>query len=390
MRNVFLLFITLFSSLSFGQVQNEYAAIDQKIAKIPDNLSNSTNDIANYINSNFKTENEKIRAVYYWTASKISYDVDNMYAVNFNETSEEKIKKSLETKKGVCINYAEIFNDIANKVGVKSFIIEGYTKQKDKVDYVSHAWCAAKIDDKWYVFDPTWGSGYIYKNKFVRKLNNYFFKTDPAKIISSHMPFDYLWQFLNYPVTNQEFYAGKTQINKSKTYFDFMGEIAKYEKLSEVEKLSASVERIEKNGVKNAMIFDRVSSKKRDIEYYKQHKAVTDFNNIIAVYNEGVSEFNEFINYRNKQFKPLVSDEEIKKMIVNPIDKLRSSQELLNNLGPVDKNNLASVNSLRKGLADIIKQATEQELFVMKYLSKSKIVRKSMFTKVTFFGAPLN
>lgn len=204
------------------------------------------------------------------------------------------------------------------------------------------------------------------------------------------MPFDYLWQFLNYPITNQEFYTGKTQVNKSKTYFDFMSEISKYEKLSEMDKLSGSIERIEKNGVKNAMIFERVSSKKREIENYKQNKVIANFNNIVALYNEGVNEFNEFIHYRNKQFKPIVSDERIKEMIDSPVNKLLKSEELLNNLGPVDKSNSASVNSLRKELMEIINQATEQQMFVMKYLSKSKSVRKSMFTKTTMFGIPLN
>jgi hypothetical protein len=35
-------------------------------------------------------------------------------------------------------------------------------------------------------------------------------------------------------------------------------------------------------------------------------------------------------------------------------------------------------------------QAEEYELFVKDYLSKSKLVRKTMFTKVSWFGIPLN
>jgi hypothetical protein len=37
------------------------------------------------------------------------------------------------------------------------------------------------------------------------------------------MPFDYLWQFLNYPISNQEFYNGSTGVDKSKR-FDFEAE----------------------------------------------------------------------------------------------------------------------------------------------------------------------
>jgi len=260
----------LLSSLSFGQVKSEYALIDQKISKIPDNLTNSTSSIANYINSNFKTDSEKIRAIFYWTASNINYDLDNIFNVNSNESTENLIKKTLESRKGVCINYAEIFNDIAYKVGIESVIIEGYTKQNGILDKVAHAWCGAKIDNKWYVFDPTWGSGSVYKGKFFKKINNNYFKAEPNKMISSHMPFDYLWQFLHYPITNQDFYDGKIQINTSKKQFDFEREISRYDNLSEIDKLIASAKRIDKNGVKNAMVFERLSSKKREIEYYKQ------------------------------------------------------------------------------------------------------------------------
>jgi hypothetical protein len=34
------------------------------------------------------------------------------------------------------------------------------------------------------------------------------------------MPFD-LWQFSNYPISNNDFYEGKIQMNKTKKYFDF-------------------------------------------------------------------------------------------------------------------------------------------------------------------------
>lgn len=385
LRNSFLLLLLFFSISNVGQVKSEYALIDSQISKIPDNLTHSTSSIANYINSNFDTDSEKIRAIFYWTASNINYDLDNLYGAKANKSNENAINKALETRKGVCINFAEIFNEIAYKVGIESVIIEGYTKQNGAVDNLAHAWCGAKIDNKWYVFDPTWGSGGVYKGKFLKKINNYYFKAEPNKIISSHMPFDYMWQFLHYPITNQEFYSGKTSINKTKNPFDFEKEISEYENLSEIDKLIASAKRIEKNGVKNTMIFERLSSKKREIEYHKQKTVVEEFNTIVNFYNEGIHEFNSFINYKNKQFKPFIPDEEIRRMIDDPMEKLLKCQELIDNLGEIDKKNLSNVNAIRKALAETLQQVEEQELFVTKYLSKSNIVRKTMFTKVTWF-----
>jgi transglutaminase/protease-like cytokinesis protein 3 len=386
MKKTLLILFILSITFASAQIKNQYASIDKDVLKIPDSVCKSTTAIAGYITANFKTDNEKIRAIFFWTASKISYDIENMFAINFNETAENKITKTLQTKKGVCINYAEIFNALANKAGIKSVVIEGYTKQHGFTDYIPHAWSGARIDGKWYLFDPTWGSGYINNGKFVKKINEQYFKADPAKIIASHIPFDYLWQFLNYPVTNQEFYTGNIQINKSKTYFDYEKEITNYENLSELEKLSSTTERIEKNGVKNAMIFDRLAYKKREIEYIKQNKFTSNFNTAAAIYNEGVNLYNEYINYRNQQFKPVKPDDEIKKMIDEPKKKLLQAQELLNNSGDAD----ANVTSVKKNIITTLKQVEEQEAFVKEYLSKGKAGRKSMFTKITFFGRPVN
>jgi len=95
-----------------------------------------------------------------------------MYALNFYAKTEDKITKALKTRRGICENYATLFMDICNKTGIKSFVVEGYTKQNGFADYIPHAWSAALIDTTWYLFDPTWGSGYVNNGKFVSKINN--------------------------------------------------------------------------------------------------------------------------------------------------------------------------------------------------------------------------
>lgn len=231
MRSIFLFLIL--TNCSFGQVKNSYALIDAKIDKIPSDLNTSTAGIAEYINANFKSESDKIRAAFYWTASNISYDIENISSIDHSEVSPDKIKNTVLTKKGVCIHYAEVFNDIAKRVGVEAYIIGGYTKQNGIVDVLSHAWCAAKIDNDWWLFDPTWGAGYVQNNKFFKKINNGNYKVTPNQFITTHMPYDYLWQFLNHTVTNQEFIDGKIQLDKSKPNFNFQKEITEYNSMSD-------------------------------------------------------------------------------------------------------------------------------------------------------------
>lgn len=390
MRNYFSFLILFLSVFSFAQTKTTYTVVDNKITVIPRDLSGSTAGIAAFISTNFKTDNDKIRAAFHWTASNISYDVANMFAVNFNETELEKITKTVQTKKGVCSHYAAVFNDIAKKIGIESYIIEGYTKQNGKVGDLAHAWVVAKIDGQWFLFDPTWGAGYVNNGKFYKKINDAYFKVAPTKMIASHIPFDYLWQFLNYPITNGEFYEGKIQINKTKKYFDFEKEIVKYNGLSEIDQLFETAKRIEENGLKNAMILERYEGKKKNIAYLRQSISIDKLNSIVNEMNEAVVLLNDFINYRNKKFKPTFPDEQINSMIQIPREKLIKCQNDIYSIGSVGSENASNLTSIKSSIATALAQAEEHALFVKDYLGKSKLVRKTMFSKVSWFGIPLN
>jgi hypothetical protein len=313
-----------------------------------------------------------------------------MFAINFYQNTNEIIANVLKTRKGICMSYAELFSDIANKVGIKTYVISGYTKQNGFVDYIPHAWCAALIDSAWFLFDPTWGSGYVQNGKFVKQINNYYYQAKPEQIIKSHMPFDPLWQFLNYPVTNQEFYEGKTQINNKKEFFNFKDTLQVFEKQSEIEQLIASSNRIEKNGVKNSLVFDRLQHNKREIEYYNNKKIVDSYNSAVNSFNKGIDLLNVFIDYRNKQFTPKKPDAEIKQM-VDTVDGLFNQTRLqLNTLKSPDSNLATSIMQLNKSLNDATANLNDQKAFVDKYLNAGKLSRKTMFTKYTWFGIPLN
>ena len=393
-RTTLIITLLLFIQTIFAQkpTVNIYAAIDKKALQLPDLLTKTTDGIASYVTANFSTDNEKARAIFIWIASNIQYDFDNMFAINFYEQREDKIAKPLKNRKGICENYAALFNDVCSKTGIKSFIIEGYTKQNGFADYIPHAWCAALIDSAWSMFDPTWGSGYISNGKFVKKINNDYFKVNPSTLIKSHMPFDFLWQFLNYPVINQEFYEGKTLQNKSKPFFSYSDSINAYEKQNHIEQLTASAERIERNEVKNSLIYDRLQHIKLEIEHDRQSQSVNLYNSAVSDYNVGINKFNEFINYRNKQFTPKKTDPEIQSMIDDADNKLKGAKEKISEIKNPDTNTILIMSQLTKSIDDAATHVKEQQDWLKIYFTKGKSGRKSMFyeRKVTWFGIPLN
>lgn len=388
----YFLLISLLSNALFAQKLpiNNYSIVDKKALQIPDSLTKSTESLARYFSNSFQTDKDKSRAIFIWIASTIEYDIANMFALNFYEKKEDKIAKPLKTKKGICENYAQLFTDICEKVGIKSFVIEGYTKQNGFADYIPHAWSAALIDSTWFLFDPTWGSGYVNNGKFIKKINNEYYKSNPSTLIKSHMPFDYLWQFSNYPITNQEFYEGKIQQNQNKQFFSFKDSLLTYQKLNHQEQLISAAERIEKNGIKNSLIFDRLQHLKLEIETEKQNKSINLYNSAIIDYNESIRLLNEFINYRNKQFNPKKTDLEIQSMLDSVSTKVTEAKNKVNSVTSNDANILNMIKQFTKSIEDVSKQTNEQQDWLKMYFSKSKSGRKSMFYKVTWFGIPLN
>ena len=382
-----LLNLAFINQKCFGGV---YSAIDKKVLQIPDSLTSSTNGISGYINSNFHTNKEKVRAIYIWLASIIEYDINNLYAINFYETMEEKISKSLKTRKGICINYSALFNELCTKCGIKSYIITGYTEQYGFKDYIPHAWCSAYIDSVWYVFDPTWGSGYITdEGKFYRQVNEKYFLAKPSYMIRSHMPFDYLWQFMNYIVTNQEFYNRKISQEK-RPYFNFTDSIKEYDKQTHSEQLAASARRIEANGVKNSMIFDMLHHIKLEIEHESKSKNMKSYNSAVNNYNEGIRVLNSFIRFKNKRFIPEKTDSEIQSIVDSSQYTLNESRKSLAEITDPDPSTLEMINQLRKSIDEVDVQLKEQQDWLNQYLKKGKSGRKLMFyDKINLYGIPV-
>ncbi|MDX2129001.1 MAG: transglutaminase domain-containing protein [Chloroherpetonaceae bacterium] len=390
-----MIFFTAVNGFSQKSSENDFRLIDKRALQIPDSLTKTTSQIATFFNNEFSSEKERVRAIFIWVASNIQYDVENMFAINFNEKNEDRAAKALTTRRGICSNYAALFTEICLKSGIKAVIVEGYTKQNGFVDYIPHAWSAALIEGNWFLFDPTWGSGYMSGGKFMKKINNKYFKVQPSILIQSHIPFDYLLQFLNYPITNHEFYLGKTKENKSKPFFNFIDSLKFFEQQTLIDQLLSTAYRVEKNGLKNSIIFDRLRQLKMEIEVYRQNKVVNLFNTASFEYNEGIRVYNDFINFRNKQFNPKRSDEEIQSMLDSVETKLNSAKLKLNQISSsegttINSNNLNLVKQLSKSIEDAQFQLKEQQDWLRLYLSKGESGRDGMFNKRTIFGIPIN
>ncbi|MBP1640775.1 MAG: hypothetical protein H6Q17_2358 [Bacteroidetes bacterium] len=383
MRIPILVFCLIFAL--YVHSQNNYVTIDKIALQLPDAESKTTDGIAGYINSHFEKPEDKTRAIFCWITHTIAYDVENMYNVDFYQNKNDIVKRVLGTRKGICMSYTELFNEIAEKTGLKSYAVHGYTKQNNKVDVVPHAWNAVRIGTEWHLIDATWGAGYIQNGKFVRHIENKYFNANPQQYILSHMPFDPLWQMLGYTVTNQEFYDGKTDPSNRKL-FSYKDSIAHHLSLPESDQLIASARRIKTNGVKNGLIFEQLQHIRQQIDYLHNTAVVTQFNEAVKHYNNGISLLNQFIEYRNKQFTPKKEEADIRRMVDTVAVELAMARKQIAAIEKPDAQTATSISQISQSIDQATAGMNEQKAFVDKYFKTGKLFRKTLFYKYTWMG----
>ena len=93
------------------------------------------------------TDEEKAKVTYAWILNNITYD----YNCNpFYQYSD--LDKTLQTKKGICYDIANLFTAICRSQNIPCYSVDGY--RKDEYQY-KHTWNRVCIDGVWYNVDIT-------------------------------------------------------------------------------------------------------------------------------------------------------------------------------------------------------------------------------------------
>ncbi|MEC4050008.1 transglutaminase-like domain-containing protein [Flavobacterium sp. SUN046] len=380
MTKIFCFLGLLFCGFTFAQNDNPYESIDRKMDALPQSDANSTQLVANYIVGNFQNQEDRIRAIYYWTSNTISYDVANMFKQRPNQKREERIERTLRTQKGVCADYVALFNELSEKVGIVAYEVNGYTKQDGNVVLLAHAWSVAKIEGKWFLFDPTWGSGYVNHNVFYKRLENKFFKSDPSDFILTHMPYDYIWELLDYPINNDEFYENKITSTLSNPVFcNYTNEINQLEELSSFDKKVLSAKRVKESGLKNQLIQEYYNLINTNIDVELKNDSARILMSISSEFATANAHYNEFINFRNHKFEPQISDAALLNMIQVPFDESVKCISDFNSIPNLSPENIAKNKKFANALLEFKKLVEVQKKFVDDYLAKPMADRPKMF-----------
>jgi hypothetical protein len=162
-------------------------------------------------------EEEKFRAIYKWVCNNIEFDYE-VFRINREKRDKFDTPEALkvwnkkltpvvfrhlvEEKKTVCTGYAWLVQQLAQHAGISCRIVDGYgrnaTVNVRKGGKPNHSWNAVKLNNKWYLCDPTWASGAYDADRevFVKKYDDSYFLADPKVFVRNHYPLETQWTLL--------------------------------------------------------------------------------------------------------------------------------------------------------------------------------------------------
>lgn len=206
----------------------DQSVIHSEYKKAPFFVRKSPVKLANDLAGSDSSDYQKALNIYTWIIHNIKYDVKLYHDAKPEDYS---IDHALRKKKGVCGHYAGIFQLLCEAAGVPCLKIDGYSRgasyqEGDVFVEADHTWNAFRADSTWYLVDATWGSGAIIsknqpikawwkkrlkkpfvsqKMRFSRRPTLHYFAISPDLLLSDHLPVDWYWQLVQFPVSLSSF-----------------------------------------------------------------------------------------------------------------------------------------------------------------------------------------
>ena len=312
-----------------------------------------------------KDKQEQVKAIYKWIAQNISYDVTCVNTPNTNSLG-VRLRHVMEKRYGICQHYSDLFVSMCGFIEVESWVVNGFTKQNNELSQLGHAWNVAKIYDDYFLFDVTWGAGYIKNGTFVKKYNPKFCMTSPAAFAKSHIPYETYWQLQNYPISFSEFIQGIANTASVKTFYNYADSIKTILQLEPYKLIIHKREQLKSSIALSSLIRNEVD--RLDIELANYYL------------NMSINAYNIYVLAKNEQFKnPKISDETVEKMIQMASLNLNLAERNLDGITTQDKVLFKSLLAQKKYIKDYKPKVQNEMLFVEEYVQTSRLFRILLF-----------
>lgn len=171
--------------------------------------------ISEEIGQDFQDQNNLIRAIYIFLASRMKYDLafgDEVYknrcaaktVEEQNRITDSELERALRLRKGVCWEYSNLFKKLCYYQGIDAEVIPGYRRINDNLPtkpVFNHVYNVVELYGEKKFIDCTFPPPDVYD----KSVYDMYYLVDPEEFIFICFPEDANNQFLQKPLTYFQF-----------------------------------------------------------------------------------------------------------------------------------------------------------------------------------------
>jgi hypothetical protein len=270
MNKLIIVLLLIVQATAYAQQDLPSSAI-AKFSNIDFSTVRNSKELSEAIAASTKDPKEQLQILLLWADKFLRVDAHRFFEGGYPFTTDESIKK----RTGLCDEYANIVAEFCKLNGITCLRIEGYVKyagfkSTDVLDDANHAWNAVYIDSSWLVCDLFWSTCELVNkgdgSSFLKKINTAYHLVQPAQFTATHLPLDPVFQFNDYPIGMQSFYASNRSAGTD--YINYRDSINAYLKLNEQEQKIKVAE--------NSYVFNKDNPNTKIAAYYNYAAAVVN------------------------------------------------------------------------------------------------------------------
>lgn len=187
----------------------DYSKVDQHVIKLSQTYESDIYALVDKL-AVFDEKHLNFRAAFFWVAYNIKYDCVDYHKPD-KYKKDQSWRRTIADTAGICGGYANLLKAICDRMNIECEVVIGKVRGSWHTlanrTGQSHAWNRVKLNEQWYLSDPTWASGYTDDRVkvYTRAFNAHYFIANPASLVINHFPREAKWQLLPEPKTYTQF-----------------------------------------------------------------------------------------------------------------------------------------------------------------------------------------
>ena len=192
--------LLLIFATTFAQV-DKYKYVDDAVAKIGKMPTKNVAEIAANITKDFKENEDKTRAIFYWIANNIAIDPK---ATKRNETKNTLPELVIQNRKTTPLGFSLLLQEMCSYAKIRCLTVDGFVKNfaeeiNVKGEEKNYSWNVVQLGkspETWYYIDACRASGTIDAKftTYTKEFTSQYFFTDKKLFNLVYYPDNMAWQ----------------------------------------------------------------------------------------------------------------------------------------------------------------------------------------------------